>query len=426
MSNTPSSTRQQFAVKQHPPSSPDSDYRGKQPPPTISVEALIPYAKTSVQLENLQAIIEHGSASAAADALGRDRSNVKRSLRRAKDAAALAGYSPEHDMTHQVPDPYVVKGTSTLYDREGNPQMQWVKTALDQDRKIEVIHDAVRAISEDVPRIAPVSPPSASVSELMTVYPMGDPHFGMYSWAAETGADFNLEIAERDLYAAVDYLVNVSPASRVGVLLNLGDFFHAENMAGITTRSGHVLDMDTRFPRMLDVGFRALRRCITRMLEKHEEVHVVNVPGNHDEVLAFALNTMFRNLYENEPRIIVHDEPTQRHYVRHGKVFIGAHHGHRTKDKELPILMATERPEDWGETRHRYFFRGHHHHDLRIEYTGCIVEQVRTLAAGDSYAVGSGFLSGRDMKAITYHAEYGEQSRIICGIDLLRGTSPSA
>lgn len=386
-------------------------------------EKMLDYCKTPRQRELIEKVIELDSIPEAAEALGVSSSLVRRSVRRLKSTAAKSGYSPDNDMTKTVPDPYILKGTSTLYGEDGEQKLQWVKTTLDQDKRIEVVEDAVRAIAEDVPRAEPIRPPVRGAQELMTVYPMGDPHFGMYAWAAECGDDFDLDIAEQDLFGAVDYLVSVSPPSKVGVLMNLGDFFHAENMAGVTTRSGHVLDMDTRFPRMLDVGFRALRRCITRMLEKHELVHVINVPGNHDEVLAFALNTMFRNLYENEPRIQVHDEPTQRHYVRHGRVLVGAHHGHRTKDPDLPILMATEKPEDWGGTAHRFFFRGHHHHDRRIEYTGCTVEQVRTLAAGDSYAVGSGFLSGRDMKAITYHAAFGEQSRVVCGIDLLRSAS---
>jgi hypothetical protein len=82
--------------------------------------------------------------------------------------------------------------------------------------------------------------------------------------------------------------------------------------------------------------------------------------------------------------------------------------------------MATEKPEEWGATKHRVFFRGHHHHDNRVEYNGCIVEQMRTLAPGDAYAVGGGYLSGRDMKCIVMHSEFGEQMRLTCGIDVLR------
>lgn len=134
-----------------------------------------------------------------------------------------------------------------------------------------------------------------------------------------------------------------------------------------------------------------------------------------------ALSIMLANIYENEPRVVVHDAPTRRHYLVHGKVLIGVTHGDQTKDSDLPGIMAAEKAEWWGQTRHRYFYRGHHHQDKLNEYPGCKVEQFRTLAAGDAYAVGHGFLSGRDMKLITHHAEYGEVGRITCSIDLLRG-----
>jgi hypothetical protein len=99
---------------------------------------------------------------------------------------------------------------------------------------------------------------------------------------------------------------------------------------------------------------------------------------------------------------------------------VGAIHGHKTKDAELLQIMATEEPEAWGRTQHRVYFRGHHHHDSRVEYNGGIVEQVRTLSAPDAFAVGRGYLSGRDLKCIVMHEEFGEQDRHTCGIDVAR------
>jgi len=39
----------------------------------------------------------------------------ERTMRRWKAKLALSGYSPEHQMTRQVPKPYIVKGLSQLY-----------------------------------------------------------------------------------------------------------------------------------------------------------------------------------------------------------------------------------------------------------------------------------------------------------------------
>ena len=385
------------------------------------MQELLEFCASDRQREVISAWIEHGSYRKAAKAVGISKSAVEDHVKRVKAAAARRGWSPDHDMTHTVPDGYRIRGTSTLYDDTGKQRLQWVKTTADQDRQMELMQAAIRALCEDVkPTALKIPRPEQCHEKLMSVYPMGDPHFGMYSWAAETGADFDLKIAEQDLYAAVDYLVDRSPPSARGVLINLGDFFHAENMEGVTTRSGHVLDMDTRFPMMIDIGIRTLRRCIERMLEKHQTVEMINSPGNHDLTMALFMSIAFRNLYESEPRVIVHDAPTMRHYIEHGKVLIGVCHGHQTKDNQLIGIMAAEQSEAWGRTKYRYYYRGHHHHDRREEFNGGIVEQFRSLAAGDAYAVGAGYLSGRDMKCIVHHADYGEQSRFTCGIDVLR------
>ena len=370
---------------------------------------------TESQKKALEAVEECGSVIGAAKKLGKDERAFKRLIARARKALARQGYAPEHDMVKTCPDGYMVKGVSTLYTNgEDGTQVsaQWVKTQADQERQAELAREMVEAwCSELKGKVKPTKAPKTNNADLLTIYPLGDPHFGMYAWGDETGKDFDLDIAESQLMSAIDYLVEKSPASKRGVLCNLGDMFHSDNMDGVTARSGHSLDMDGRLQKVIQVGVRALRRCVHRMLEKHETVEIVNAPGNHDHVLALALNVMMANIYENEPRVKVDDAPTMRHYIQHGKVLIGVVHGHQTKDNDLGAIMATERPADWGQTEHRYFYRGHHHQDKVTELRGCKVEQFRTLAPKDAYAAGGGYLSGQDMKAIVHHADHGEIAR---------------
>jgi transposase len=382
---------------------------------------LLKYAVSDKERLYLQQCLDSVSMRAAAKELNVNDGTIRQAVERVRARAAKMGYAPEHDLNKPTTAPFVVKGTSTLYGEDGQPKLQWVKTNLDREAQIEIMKQAVEAICEDVKPVKAIPAPLDVNDQLISIYPWGDPHVGMYAWADEVGDDFDLKIAEQDMCNAVDYLVERSPPSKRGVLVNLGDFFHYTNMTGTTERSGHVLDRDSRTAKMIDVGVRIIRRCLERMREKHEIVELINAPGNHDETFAHFLNVLFRNLYANEHRVIVHDAPTTRHYLQHGKCLIGVVHGHQTKDRDLPGIMATEKPEEWGATRHRVFFRGHHHHDNRVEYNGCIVEQMRTLAR-DAYAVGGGYLSGRDMKCIVMHSEFGEQMRLTCGIDVLRST----
>lgn len=382
---------------------------------------LRPYA-TDRQWEYLEAVEKHGSGGKAAEALGVHPSAINRAIAAVRAKAAQHGYAPDSDMRHPVPEGFKVKRVSTLRNLQtGEAKVQWQIAEPDKERQLEMMREAVKAMCEELPRLPARPRPGLEYNaDLMNVIPWGDPHFGLHCWAEEVGEDFDLKIARRDLCAAVDYLVSQAPPAPRCVLINLGDFYHADNLQGITSRSGHKLDMDTRLQKIMQIGVAAVIQAILSALARHEVVEIIVVPGNHDDVLSVALGIMLACRFENEPRVIIHNAPSRRQYVLHGKVLIGAVHGDQTKDSDLPGIMATERPEWWGQTKHRYFYRGHHHQDRLQEFNGCKVEQFRTLAAGDAYAVGHGYLSGRDMKLITHHAEYGEVGRATCSIDLLR------
>lgn len=311
-----------------------------------------------------------------------------------------------------------ITGTSRYYSLEDGGI--WVKTSKEKESLSQAIASIKESLCEDLPAIKPIKGPKKYNDDLAVVIPIGDAHIGMFAWHKETGDDFNLEIAERDLCGAFKYLIDQAPPSDKCIIVNVGDFLHYHAMEAKTERHGHILSASGRPQEMLKVGVRVLRYCIEYAATKHRIVESINVPGNHESLLAHAINIMLANIYENCANVIVHDAPTPRHYTQHGKCLFGVVHGHQTKDRDLPSIMATERPEQWGQTKFRTWFRGHHHHDSRIEYNGCIVEQVRTLAAQDDYACAGGYLSGRDLKAVLYHSEYGEVGRHICGIDLLR------
>ena len=361
------------------------------------------------------AVEEMGSQAAAAIHLGVNTRTLERRLARIRSEEIESGESRE------IPEGHVVKGTSTLYDAQtGEPKLEWVKTSLDQQARLEAIQNAVDSLTTvDKPKPSKANPPGPS-AETMAVIPITDTHIGMYAWGEEVGEDYDVNKAVNALCASVDYLVEQAAPSEKLVILQMGDFFHADNMSGYTERSHNILDIDGRMSRVLELGWHALERCIDKGLEHHESVEVVCVPGNHDEFIALATQNHFKSMYRNEPRCYVHPEPTTRKYLQYGNVMIGTVHGHQTKDNDLPGIMATEQPKMWGDTKHRYFFRGHHHHDRRIEYNGCIVEQVRTISAKDAYAYQHGYLSGRDMKAIVFDRDFGEVARSTVSIDYIK------
>ena len=312
----------------------------------------------------------------------------------------------------EVPDGYIISGKSTLCDEHGNVKLEWIKTSLDKERQQEMFREALEAFAERLPRIKPVKPPPKTAQDLMAVYPVGDHHLGMLSWSEETGSDYDLQIGETLLSAATDHLISSVPSCNNSLLIFLGDFLHYDSFESVTPANRNILDSDTRFPKMVRAGIRSMRRMIERAAEHHGHVNVIIEIGNHDISSSIFLMECMANVYEADPRITIDTSPSHFHYHAFGKNLIGTHHGHGVKMEQLPLIMATDRPDEWGQTSFRYWHTGHVHHQNVKEIAGTLVESHRILAPQDAWAANKGYRAGRDMKAIVYHREYGEVERV--------------
>jgi len=372
--------------------------------------ALKQYA-TPRQLEVLAALEKHGSGLEAAKALGINPSNVSRNLQRLRDAAAMKGVSPEHDMVHAVPDPYVVKGVSTYYDKEGKPAGQWVKSTLDDAKRGAAMQAAVAAMAEDLPRLLPTAAPVQTQETLLNLFTLTDTHIGALSWAQETGADWDLHIAEATLVGCFEHMIRAAPPARTALVNQLGDFMHYDSMTPVTPLHGNILDADGRFSKMVATAIRVLRRVVDLALAKHEQVVLLIAEGNHDMASSVWLRQMFKALYENEPRVQVIDSELPYYAHQHGETMLAFHHGHLKKNDQLPLLFAAQFPKLWGNTTKRYAHTGHRHHVEEKEHSGMTVHQHPTLAARDAYSARGGWIAERQVAALTYHSRFGEVAR---------------
>lgn len=367
------------------------------------------YCQTDRQREVLSAVLVSDTISEAAKILGIARRNVHLILARIKTRAALKGFSPDEDLDRPVPPGFEVTGVSTY--RDG----QWLKIRPERETEQENLLTVCRELAEEfrgsIPEIPYYRAPLTTREDVVTAYPMGDPHIGMYAWAEEAGEKFNLEIAEQNLVSAADKLVSLAPESNVGLVINLGDYIHINDTSNKTPKSGHPLDVDGRLGEVLRCGVRTLCRIINRAAEKHKVVYVFSAYGNHDPTLTLLLQMILEAMYSENPRVKVEPSYQAFQYYQFGKVLLGITHGDKAKPDQLGQVMAADKPKEWGETRHRYWYCGHIHHTVTKEVPGCLVESFRTFAPRDNYAQSYGYRSRRDMKAIVLHKEHGEISR---------------
>lgn len=384
-------------------------------------EALIPYV-TSIQQKQLLEILSTGlSVAKAATELGVSERHARRMLQRTRANAARQGYAPSHDMTNTVPDGFVVSGVSTYYNDEGKPTGQWVKSRLTEDHKLKILHEAISDAVGDFKGLAkPTKIPKSAADDIVVAIPIGDPHIGLYAWREEAGEDFDLTIARNDLLAAANQVISTAPAAETCLICNLGDFFHADNQSNQTSRSKHQLDVDSRWAKVLQLGCMLMVDVVQLALKKHPKVEVINAIGNHDDHSSVMLAAFLDAYFSNEPRVTIQPTTSKFHYFSFGKTLIGVTHGDTVKHADLGSLMATDKPEEWGATEHRYWYVGHIHHSSKTELRGCTVESFRTLAAKDAWHAAKGYRSGRDLNAIVLHKEFGEIARYRCDIRMAR------
>lgn len=372
------------------------------------------------QLEYLDAIEKHGSENGAARALGINPRTLQRSIRSLEVTAAQKS-ATQHQDVNRIPGGFAITGTSTL--TKTGDGLQWVKTAADKKQQEAMLREAVEEFKDEIPRLKALPKPVACLNQLLcNCYVITDFHLNALSWHEETGANWDVSIAERTLVAWFAQAIAQSPNASTAVLAQLSDLLHSDGLEPLTPASKHVLDVDTRFQKVVRIVIRVLRQVIDMLLAKHDHVHILMTDANHDPVSQIWLREFFAALYENEPRVTVDREPSPYNAFEFGKVALFFHHGHKRKVTNVSEVFAAKYREMFGRTRYAYAHMGHLHHMDVKENQLMIVEQHRTLTAPDAYASRGGYLSGRDAQCITYHRDFGEVSRVKVSYDMLRET----
>ena len=347
------------------------------------------------------------------DKLGVSKWVARDIIKNIKRRAAMQGHSPDHDMVHTVPDGFAVKGVSTYYNDEGKPVGQWVKSASDKERQFEILCERIEMSLQDIEPYDPQVKPQGTDDNLLSLLTITDFHLGMYAYAAESGEDWDVKIARDVFMNSVSDMIDACPKSEVGVLCQLGDFLHWDGILSASTpMSGHALDADSRYAKLVDLAMSVMSDAVKLMLNKFDRVVVVSAEGNHDVSGSIWLRKYIKHVYAND-RVEVIDNDYPYYAYLWGETMLGFHHGHKVKLNNLHKLFASE-PRFramWGQSTNTYIHAGHYHHERLVEDSGAIAEQHPTLSARDAYAARGGWVSQRGAKVITYHKTEGEIHR---------------
>ncbi|MEO1035240.1 MAG: winged helix-turn-helix domain-containing protein [Pseudomonadota bacterium] len=346
--------------------------------------------------------------------------SVRKQIKRLREKAARKGRSPEHGIDHGSPAGFHLKNTTLEIDAAGNVTRQWPRYHQDPDLRERLIAESIAALKDRIPRAKMVRRAKSLQTDpdLLNQYLVTDYHLGMYAWGEETGADWDMKIAEQMLASFFEKSIALSPPAHTAVFAQLGDFLHFDSRNPVTPRSGHLLDADTRFTLLVRTSLRLLRRCIEMLLANHDHVHVLFAEGNHDQDSSVWLRETFAAFLADEPRVSIETDPNPFYAYEWGQTSLYYHHGHeRThkKDKKGHVpersvvqTFVSKFADIYGRTRFRYGHSGHLHHLDVTESNLMQMTQHATLAAPDAHSARSGYHSSRNASVTTYHKQFGK------------------
>lgn len=304
-----------------------------------------------------------------------------------------------------------------MRDVSGEPVVvhstQW-KVTLRRRLARDTFADLKTALLADLRTASLPTPPTDRPTDpdtLLVLEPV-DAHLGALAWGQETGeADYDLAIAAR-LYrqAVAALLARAAPHAPAKIVLRIGDdFLHVDSERNTTT-GGTPQDVDGRWKKVfrmaVSVAAHAVRGCAALA-----PVEVVIVPGNHDALSAFTVGECLAALFAEDPRVTVQSSVTPRLYVEWGTVLLCFAHGDKEVPGNLPLLVATERPDAWARTRVREVHLGHLHRRRKMaedEFNGVRVRWLPSLKATDQWHASKGYTTPhRATEAHLYSARRG-------------------
>lgn len=245
-----------------------------------------------------------------------------------------------------------------------------------------------------------------------------DIHIGKLATLMDTDGKYNSKIAIKRVKEGVDNLLLKSegyPLEKI-VLVIGNDVLHTDNITRSTT-AGTPQDTDG----MWHKSFKLAREMYVEIIERLAtvaDVHVVYNISNHDKTLGFTLADAIYCWFSKNKNITFDITARDRKYFQFGNSMIMTSHGQGAKEKDVPHLAATEEPQMWADTKHRYAYLHHVHHYIKVwvrggeDSAGFTIEYMRSPSSSDTWHYEKGFKSPMAVEGFIHSKDSGQIVKI--------------
>jgi hypothetical protein len=277
---------------------------------------------------------------------------------------------------------------------------------------IQIIKDqCIKEIKEYAPKYRSIETIKSNDTHLLVI-DIADLHIGKLSSAFETGEEYNTQIAVKRAKDGLQGILDKAKGFNIDKVLFVAgnDILHTDNTRRTTT-AGTPQDTDG----MWFDNFIMAKNLYIELLEKlisFADVEVVYNPSNHDLTHGFFLMQLIEAHFANST-INFNVDLLHRKAFKYGNNLIGTTHGDGAKIENLPLLLATEFPVLWSETKHRYIYSHHVHHKTSKDFIGCTFETLRSPSGSDSWHHKKGYTGvPKAVEGYIHHKEFGQIARL--------------
>ena len=284
---------------------------------------------------------------------------------------------------------------------------------LDEQQIFENVNKFIEGYSPDYEKIK-----RKKGNHLLVINP-ADIHIGKYASALETGEEYDCETAVMRVLEGVQGLIKKAEGFDIDkVLFCIGnDILHTDNVMSSTTK-GTFQDSDGKWWEHYEIALMLYVKCV-EMLREIAPVDVLHSMSNHDYQSGFHLAHTLKSWFRKADDVKFDVSVSARKYYQYGKNLIGLEHGDGAKMDKLPLLMANEKPKEWSETTHRYWYLHHLHHKIKHkyldtkDYIGVTIEYMRSPSSSDSWHSAKGFCGvPRACEGFLHDKESGQVARL--------------
>jgi len=289
------------------------------------------------------------------------------------------------------------------------------KNPLHKDDAENKLEELSKKLVEDLKQFAPKFPKlirKEKTKDYLLVIDPADIHIGKLADSFETGEDYNNQIAVKRVKEGVQGILNKAQGFPIDKILFIGgnDILHIDTPH--KTTSGTPQDTTQMWYRNFLIA-KQLYVDILLQLIAVADVHFTYNPSNHDYQSGFFLSDCIKTYFRNCKNISFDCSIAHRKGYKYGQNLIGTTHGDGAKHQDLPLLMATEFPMEWAESKHRYVYTHHVHHKTSKDYLSVTVESLRSPSGTDSWHHKKGYQHApKAVEGFIHHRENGQVARL--------------